>query len=162
MNNAEEMAMRSCFYAATKSPDPSTQNAAMVINVAGPVPIGPKVNDFPALVTSTPTRWEKPAKYNYVEHAERAVIYKAARDGVSLQGATMVAVWAACTDCARAIIAAGIVRLVRHTASESPTWDESIAIGDHMMLEAGIVIYDDDTVYGDLPEIRRSGQLVSP
>jgi dCMP deaminase len=167
VNDAETKAMRSCFYAASTSPDPSTQNAAMVLlsgNTRDRVKfIGPRRNEFPNGVLNVPSRWERPTKYMFVEHAERAVIYQAARDGVTLRGATMVAVWAACSDCARAIIAAGIVRLVRHSGhGKSETWDESIRIGDRMMLEAGIVLYDDATEYGDLPLVLRSRKTFKP
>ena len=49
-----------------------------------------------------------------LNHAERDSIYYAANRGVSLKGAIMVCPWAACCDCARAIIGSGISALVYH------------------------------------------------
>lgn len=100
-------------------------------------------NEFPSGVSYTPERWERPLKYSFIEHAERNVIFEAARKGYRTQGATLLSPWAACADCARAIIQAGIVQLVRfdnHGPNER--WDESIAIGDTMMREAGVEIVE--------------------
>ena len=49
---------------------------------------------------------------SWTEHAERNAIYNAARLGISLAGCTCYVNWFPCIDCARAIIQAGIVRLV--------------------------------------------------
>jgi len=57
-------------------------------------------------------RHERPAKYLWTEHAERNAIYQAARMGVPLERCTMYLPWFPCMDCARAIVQAGIVRLV--------------------------------------------------
>ena len=59
-------------------------------------------------------RWERPAKYEWVEHAERNAIYNAARTGAKLVGATMYLNYAVecCADCTRAIIQSGIRRVV--------------------------------------------------
>lgn len=51
-------------------------------------------------------------KYFMLEHAERSAIFSALRDGKRLDGATMYGTLFPCADCARAIIAAGISRLV--------------------------------------------------
>lgn len=62
-----------------------------------------------------PERWDKrPEKYSWVEHAERNAIYNAARMGTSLEGCTAYLNWlpTPCADCTRAIIQAGIVRIV--------------------------------------------------
>ena len=49
--------------------------------------------------------------------------------------------WFACTDCARAIIQAGIKRCVGHSRrnkKKSSIWDENIKIAFQMLDEAGI------------------------
>lgn len=51
-------------------------------------------------------------KYYMLEHAERNAINAALARGVSLEGTTMYASLYPCADCARAIVAAGISRLV--------------------------------------------------
>jgi len=134
--------MRQAIEMAQWSPDPSTQNAAFLVDFWGKT-LKPtiEVNRFPNGVISKEARWERPAKYAYVEHAERNTIYKAAQYGICTNGTTMVAVWASCADCARAIIQAGIVHLIRYySADDHAHWDESIARADEMLAEAGVRI----------------------
>lgn len=51
-------------------------------------------------------------RYYVIEHAERAAIYKAMAAGANLDGATIYCTRFPCSDCARAIIWAGIKRAV--------------------------------------------------
>lgn len=55
---------------------------------------------------------QRPEKYFWAEHAERNAIYTAARTGFRTVGATMYITHAPCMDCARAIVQAGIKRVV--------------------------------------------------
>lgn len=57
-------------------------------------------------------KWQKPEKYNWIEHAERNSIFNAARMGTSTNGCTMYVSHFPCVDCARAIVQSGIVRVV--------------------------------------------------
>ena len=129
---------------AKKSPDPSTQNGTVLV---APGVSGFKfgVNRFPYGIKVTPERWERPAKYLYVEHAERAVIYLCARSGSSTYGGTLYALWAACHDCARAIIESGIRRVVCRSFEDiddeaSIRWRDSVAAGLGMLKEAGVQV----------------------
>lgn len=128
-----------CTEAAT-SHDTSTQNGAVVVPAtAAYVAIG--VNKIPAAIQATPTRLERPEKYKYVEHAERAAIYRAARVGTPTSGATMYCPWYACTDCARAIILAGITEVVGHVKPRAATperWTAEIVQAEAMLREAGV------------------------
>lgn len=83
----------------------------------------------------------RPIKASWIEHAERAVIHEAARAGLKTEGATMFCPWFACVDCARAIIAAGVERVVGHIACRIHTpdrWLESIAMADSLFERAGV------------------------
>lgn len=51
-------------------------------------------------------------RYHIIEHAERAAIYKALIERRSLERATMYCTRYPCSDCARAIVWAGIKRVV--------------------------------------------------
>lgn len=128
-----------CTEAAT-SHDPSTQNGAVVVPAtAAYVAIG--VNKIPPGIHVTPDRLERPAKYKYIEHAERAAIYAAARIGTPTAGATMYCPWFACTDCARAIIMAGIFEVVGHVTPRAATperWTAEIVQAEAMLREAGV------------------------
>lgn len=127
-------------YASTHSDDPSTHNGAVLVPLQGDIIYG--TNHFPRGVLKTPDRLERPKKYAYMEHAERDTILKAADNGVQTRGATLYVPWYACADCARAIIEAGIIRVVGHKQMFDKTperWRVSIADGDIMLDEAGVM-----------------------
>src|ERR1039457_2884604 len=105
-------AMHEAMEAATHSPDPSTQSGAVVMLADGQV-VAADYNRFPVGVTESKERWERPLKYRFIEHAERNVIFQAARKGIKTEGATLVCPWSACSDCARAVVEAGFTTLVR-------------------------------------------------
>lgn len=146
-------------FAAEHSTDPSTQNGAILLNTIlkgepHPVPseyvqtqilhyveIGVGANHFPRGVEEKSERWERPAKYSWVEHAERNAIFNAARRGNSTDGSIMICPWFACADCARAIIQAGVKEVIGHDSSlhkTQPGWEKSIEIADQMFREAGV------------------------
>lgn len=155
--------MRLACAVAKQSPDMSTQNGAVLST-----PDGSTIRDtfacntFPAGVQHLPERWERPAKY--VEHAERNSIYFAARNGIATQGLSLVCGWAACADCARAIVQSGIKTLVTFPRVEEETAAsryESIRIADEMLAEAGVEI-EFITEYVPMPALRRNGRLLDP
>lgn len=135
--------------AARGSTDPSTQNGAVITErntgnvLERDLSLVKGANHFPFGVHESPERWERPAKYNYVEHAERNAIFNAARNGISTMGSKMYCPWFACVDCARAIIQAGIREVVGHDCElhndASQSWKESVAIGDKMLDESGVL-----------------------
>ena len=63
-------------------------------------------------------------KYYMMEHAERNAILEALKRGSSLKGAVMYGTLFPCSDCARAIVAAGIERLVVPKPGIHPERDE--------------------------------------
>jgi dCMP deaminase len=131
------------YQEATKSPDPSTQNGAVVVSAGAAGTTVADHNRFPEKVELTRERLERPLKYEFIEHAERNVIYKCARLGIPTHGATMYVPWFACSDCARAIIQAGIAHVVGHQrmADETPDrWRDSIGTAMTMLEEAGVRI----------------------
>ena len=152
------------YREATKSPDPSTQNGAIVVTVSGREPTVADCNRFPDRVEVPPDRLKRPLKYQFIEHAERNVIYKCAKLGISTHGATMYVPWFACSDCARAIIQVGISHVVGHQrmADQTPDhWKESIAHAMTMLEEARVKI----TMIPDFldgPKILFNGQWWRP
>jgi len=133
--------MLEAYEEARMSPDPSTQNGAVIVGYQHGTMLGQACNTYPPGVLSHPARLIRPVKYHYIEHAERGAIFSAAIDGLSAYRSTMYALWGACSDCARAIIASGITELVTHSFYddyEGP-WSRSIEVGDKMFEEAGVV-----------------------
>src|SRR3989338_788827 len=77
------------YKEAEKSPDPSTQNGALLINDNGTI-LAMGHNRFPHGVEGTPKRWKKPLKYELIQHAERSAIFDASRKGIPTEGLIMI------------------------------------------------------------------------
>jgi dCMP deaminase len=158
--------MRRAYEKALESPDPSTQNSALLVTDMGSLAwiVAEDVNRFPDGVEYTPERWERPLKYSYVEHAERNVIYQLARKGYPTEGLIMISCWACCSDCARAIIQAGIKKLVTHKQAvdrSPPFWAEEVKVAYTMLQEAGVELEFLDATFGGI-EIRHTGEVWRP
>lgn len=141
------------------SPDPSTKNAAVIVDEKTNSLLGFGVNEFPFGVEYYDQRWERPDKYLYIEHAERNAIFNSAQLKNDVVGATMICPWAACSDCARAIIQNGIKRLVRtKVEATNSRWSKSCVVADQMLKEACVEIIEIDEPLGK--EILRNGEIV--
>jgi dCMP deaminase len=152
MNHDKNLA-RAIRYATT-SPDPNTQNAALIYK--DDKLVSADVNRFTDYMADFPARWEPEYKYTYVEHAERNAIYSAAKVGKMLLSTVMYAPFASCSDCARGIIQCGIKTLVRYPFEVPERWRESTRMGDLMLRESGIQIIELTPTVG--VELRFNGQ----
>jgi dCMP deaminase len=137
----DEKWLRRAYRNALRSPDPSTQNGAVLVS-AGNNAID-SCNEFPYGVKMTSERLEdRDLTMQFIEHAERNAIFQAAFSGVSTRNTTLYCEWFACTDCARAIICSGITRVVGHQQIFDATpdrWKASIDAAFEMFSEAGVV-----------------------
>lgn len=131
--------LRYAYQLASQSPDPSTQVGAIIVtNEFGP---------FCGWNHLTPgmkldlTLIKRSFKYKVMEHAERDAIFKATKAGRSLEGAIMYCPWAACCDCARAIVLSGIKEVVCHGNALEKTperWQEDIRLTKEIFKKAGV------------------------
>jgi len=133
-----------------KSKDINTQIGAVIVGKDKEI-VSTGYNSFPRDIDDTKKqRQERPEKYYWFEHAERNAIYNAARIGVSTKGTTMyLSCGVPCSDCARGIINAGIVRIFCEkggSASRGPKWEESAERSWEMFDEANVKVcfYDDE------------------
>lgn len=105
-------------------------------------------NGFPrGIEDGIDERHERPQKYQWTEHAERNAIYSAARLGTALCGSTMYCTLFPCVDCARAIIQAGIVRLVTTEPDYGdPKWGADFKFARNLLVEGGVTVdyYEDN------------------
>lgn len=123
-----------CYLAASRSTDESTHAGAVIVRpdnsvvstgYNGPVR-GMSIEDVPKT---------RPEKYFYMEHAERNAVYNAAKNQGGLAGCSLYVNFLPCADCARAIVQAGIVRVIVHKQGQEAfqeasgntggEWDES-------------------------------------
>ena len=105
-------------------------------------------NGFPrGMDDKKESRYERPLKYFFTEHAERNAIFNATRSGVPLKGSKMYVRWFPCSDCARAIINSGIKTIVvTEPDMENSKWAETMMYSYEMLKECGVEIqwYADD------------------
>jgi len=134
------------------SKDPSVKVGAVIVNPKNRAVVSLGFNGFPRNVadnlTANGSRYERPVKYIYTEHAERNAIYNAARLGHSTEGCTLYLNWApdnVCADCARAIIQAGIsvvygsTTQMRMSSAAPGSWHEGTVLAAAMLREAGVI-----------------------
>jgi dCMP deaminase len=100
-------------------------------------------NDFPLGVRDLEARHAHPERLLWIEHAERNVLFAAARQGHGTAGATLIATFHPCADCARAIVQAGVATL--HTLApdfDDPLWGPAFHCAKTILEEGGVqVIY---------------------
>jgi dCMP deaminase len=118
-----------CEEVKNESHDPHRKVGVVIVNPPAEV-VAEGTNAPPRRLNIRPDESEAaisqdPAwKYFMLEHAERNAIFSARDRGISLVGTTMYGTLFPCADCARAIAAAGISRLVVSTADSDPVRDE--------------------------------------
>lgn len=137
-------------FASRHSDDPVTWNGAILLPDSGFPVFG--TNRLPTGTSRLPERLERPAKYDFIVHAEQDAIFQAAVKGVSTRGATLFCPWAPCTACARAIIQAELSHLVAHKQMHEKTperWAADIERAVTLLREAGIEYVQWDGVLGN-------------
>lgn len=147
----DEWFMGMVYDTAKKSKDLSTKIGAVIVKDKRPILFG--YNGLPRKVKDLPERMVRPAKYKWTEHGERNAIYCGARFGIATDGTTMYTQAVPCTDCARAVIAAGITLLKVHRQTEDlfkkhPQWVDDCLLSREMLEEAGVTIQVVDKTLG--------------
>lgn len=126
------------------SKDPSTKTGCVVVRDRRVLTTG--YNGFPPGVKDTPRRYEdRETKYKLIEHADRNAIYQAARQGISLSGATMYLTGPPCHECTKGIISAGIACVIWPSENSfeknqqvRARWANSLEASFAMLREAGV------------------------
>ena len=143
------MLQKAYEYANATSPDPSTKNGSILVSLHHGI-LSYGVNRFPTGVAETKSRLtDKTTKYRMVVHAENGAIFNAARNGNATRETTMFCPFYACSECAKAIIQAGVIKVVGHAqlmalAGNHHVWVVNIINAWEMLEEAGVecCLYD--------------------
>ena len=127
-----------------KSKDTSTKCGAVIVGPDKQI-VSTGFNGFPRGIDEIdPKRWERPIKYQFVEHAERNAIYNAARSGISLLACTLYLFGmgpptSPCTECAKAVIQSGIGRIVGRSYKAVPgKWADDFSFACTLLEEADV------------------------
>ena len=125
------------------SNDSHTQTAVVIVNDDLEV-ISSGWNTIPVGVDDNKqSRFERPEKYYWFIHAEINAIARSAKNGIKIDGATMyMSCGIPCTDCAKAIINAGIKRIIctRNGGSKQEKWKEHFTRSMEMFNEAQVEV----------------------
>lgn len=163
--------MYRAYEVALLSPDPSTQNGALLYHFPTKTVVAEACNTFPDGVVQSDERWnDRSWKYPLVDHAEANVLLTAFRKGVfnecDVKDMTLICPWAACTGCTGVIIGFGLRSVITHKqglATSHGLWVDDVKKARVMMAEAknavSYEIYDGPV--GDIT-IRHDSKPFSP
>lgn len=124
----------------TWSKDTSTKVGAVIMDKHGE-PVSWGYNGMPPDIDDTiPERMERPAKYGWMEHAERNAIYQSNK---KMKKGHIFVTHPPCADCARAIVKKKIKRVIVDKANGlnsdfGKRYAESFKITMEMLNEAGV------------------------
>lgn len=134
--------LEQAIVAARRSPSRPRKVGAVLVLADGATTLV-ACNDFPAGIRDLEARHAHPERLLWIEHAERNAIFAAARSGQATAGATLIATFHPCADCARAIVQAGIATL--HTLAPDfadPLWGPAFRCARAILEEGGVrVVY---------------------
>lgn len=129
-----------------KSKDPKSKLGAVLTQ--NNVVVSTGFNGFPRGIDERAERWERPIKYQFVSHAEANAIFNAARNGIPTVGGTLYLYGfpGPCIECAKAIIQAGVLRVVwpasdlhRRDPEAAAKWKADLAFARALLAEAGVI-----------------------
>ena len=142
--NWDEYYLEICRVVGRRSKDPDTQLGCIIVGPAHEIR-STGYNSFPrGIRDNVPERAVRPAKYLWIEHAERNAICNAARAGTATDKCTIYVELMPCMDCARAIVQAGIVEVVisaeRMKAYSSDYYNEHFGMVEVLFSEAKVAV----------------------
>ena len=138
-----------CHEVREESYDPDRKVGAVIADRSGQV-LATGTNAPPLSLKLTVSesheaiREDRTWKYFMLEHAERNAIFAAYAEGKSMVGATIYSTLFPCADCARAIVAAGLSRLVVLGMTKDPVrdekWLEHYRHAERIFARAGVAV----------------------
>lgn len=149
------------IHAQARSDDENTQNGALIVFPSSGI-IAADANRYPSIREN-----EISLKYDYIEHAERSVIYRCANKGLTTLNTHLYCPFIACPDCARAIIMSGIRLVVGHKTIWDilpPRWKSKCDIGINILEGAGVevLLYEGKVLNQGEFKIRFNGEDIEP
>jgi dCMP deaminase len=141
--------LKECYSHSKNSKHPSAYMPALLIKNGEVILKG--INNLPPGVIEKKERFEGENKHIFPNHAERDLIYNAARKGISTDNLTMIMPFSPCLQCASAIITSGIKKLIMHKQSiesRANQLGQTLKDGIEILKEANIEIVAFDGILG--------------
>jgi dCMP deaminase len=124
----------------TWSHDPSIKCGCVLVRDRRILATG--YNGFPAgLSDSLPLYEDREYKLAVVIHAEKNSLFNAAKNGANTQGCTAYVTFPPCSQCASALVQAGVAEVVCPDPAGSPSrWKENFQIGQRILQDLQISV----------------------
>jgi len=122
------------------SRDPGTKVGCVLVLNKHVLSVG--YNGFPTGIQDLSDRFDdRDWKLAVTVHAEVNAILNAGKHGARTEGATLYTTFPPCSNCASAIIQAGVVRVVCPSLSTAPErWKTNFELGQSLLHEVGVTI----------------------
>ena len=127
------------------SKDPGTKVGCVLVSERRIVSTG--YNGFPQTISDDLDRYiDRDFKLSITVHAEKNAILNAAKNGTKVQGSTLYVTFPPCSQCASAIIQAGVAQIVCPDPASAPErWRSNFKAANNLFYEAGVkVLYYSD------------------
>jgi dCMP deaminase len=127
------------------SKDPGTKVGCVLVNERRILSTG--YNGFPQTISDDLGRYiDREYKLSVTVHAEANAILNAAKNGTRVQGSTLYVTFPPCSQCASAVIQAGVAKVVCPDPASAPErWRSNFIAANNLFYEAGVkVLYYSD------------------
>jgi dCMP deaminase len=128
------------------SKDPGTKVGCVLVNERRILSTG--YNGFPATISDDLERYiDREYKLSVTVHAEANAILNAAKNGTKVEGSILYVTFPPCSQCASAIIQAGVAKVVCPDPASAPErWRSNFIAANNLFYEAGVkVLYYSDS-----------------
>lgn len=128
------------------SKDPGTKVGCVLVNDRRILSTG--YNGFPITISDDLERYiDREYKLSVTVHAEKNAILNAAKNGTKVEGSTLYVTFPPCTQCASAVIQAGVAIVVCPNPGSAPErWRSNFTAANNLFYEAGVkVLYYSDS-----------------
>lgn len=128
------------------SKDPGTKVGCVLVNDRRILSTG--YNGFPAIISDDLERYiDREYKLSVTVHAEKNAILNAAKNGTKVEGSTLYVTFPPCSQCASAVIQAGVAKVICPDPKKAPErWRRNFIAASDLFYEAGVkVLYYSDS-----------------
>jgi dCMP deaminase len=122
------------------SKDPGTKVGCVLVNERRILSTG--YNGFPQLIEDSLERYiDRDYKLSITVHAEKNAILNAAKNGTKVEGSTLYVTFPPCSQCASAVIQAGVAKVVCPNPALAPErWRSNFLAANELFYEAGVEV----------------------
>ena len=146
LNHWDKRFLRIAEEIKTWSKDPGTKVGSVLVESRRILATG--YNGFPQNLSDSLDRYiDREYKLLTVLHSEVNAILNAAKNGTKVEGSTLYVTFPPCSQCASAVIQAGVAKVVCPDPSYAPErWRSNFLAANDLFYEAGVlVLYYSDT-----------------